>query len=135
MFIDQKKCDGCRDCLEACPYGVPQINSSQGYFSGETLPFEKNPASYRVQINDKASKCTLCAHRIDQGEEPACVTACPSEAMVFGDLDDPNSAIRAKLWQSKQLLAEQGTRPKVSYVTPKNVFKPTEQRVLDNPKM
>ncbi|MFH1490543.1 MAG: 4Fe-4S dicluster domain-containing protein [Pseudomonadota bacterium] len=135
VIIDQMKCNSCRDCLDACPYGVPQINSSQGYFSGKTLPFEKTPASYRVQINGRASKCTLCSHRIDQGGEPACVTACPSEAMIFGDLDDPKSPIRAKLWQSKQLLAEQGTRPKVSYIAPRNVFKPTEERVVDNPKM
>ena len=135
VVIDQEKCAGCRDCLDACPYGVIQINNSQEYFPGKTLPFEKNRAAYRVQMDGKASKCTMCAHRIDRGEVPACVDVCPSEAMIFGDLDDPKSRIRAELWKSKQLLEDQGTHPKVSYIAPRNVIKPSEQRVVENPEM
>jgi len=55
--------------------------------------------------------------------------------MIFGDLEDPKSGIRKKLWQSKQLLVEQGTRPQVSYIFPKNLENMVEERVLDNPQM
>ena len=55
--------------------------------------------------------------------------------MTFGDLDDPNSAIRKKLWQSKQLLAYEGTHPKVSYIAPRNLTKKVDIRVVDNPGM
>lgn len=37
--------------------------------------------------------CTLCVHRVDKGRPPACVEACPEKAMIFGDLEDPNSEI------------------------------------------
>ena len=131
VLIDQKKCVGSGNCLDACPYGVPQLNPDKTYFPGKTLPFEKNAAPYRMQISGKASKCSFCAHRIDQGKEPACAEACPAKALIFGDLDDPKSAIRKKLWQSSQLLAEEGTHPKVSYIAPRNVLKPSEQRVLE----
>jgi molybdopterin-containing oxidoreductase family iron-sulfur binding subunit len=132
VLIDQKKCVGSGACVDACPYGVPRLNPKEEYFPGNTMPYEKNAAPFRIQMAGKASKCTLCAHRVDMGKEPACVEGCPSKALIFGDLDDSQSPIRKRLWQSKQLLADQGTHPKVSYITPKNDFRPSEQRILDN---
>jgi Fe-S-cluster-containing dehydrogenase component len=75
VIIDPVKSQGRKDLLATCPYGVI-------YWNEETqLP----------------QKCSLCAHLLDQGwKEPRCVEACPTEALVFGDLDDPASAI-AKL--------------------------------------
>ncbi|RJR50640.1 MAG: 4Fe-4S dicluster domain-containing protein [Desulfobacteraceae bacterium] len=131
VLIDQKKCVGCGGCVDSCPYGVPRLNTDQQYFPGETLPFEKNAAAFRVQLSGKSSKCTFCAHRIDQGKSPVCVEACPSKALIFGDLDDPQSGIRKKLWQSNQLLADQGTHPKVSYIARKSMLKSSEQRITD----
>ncbi|MBN1105748.1 MAG: 4Fe-4S dicluster domain-containing protein [Deltaproteobacteria bacterium] len=135
VLIDQQKCNGQRKCIDACPYGVISINTDEGYFPGKKLPFETSPERYRVQLPGKASKCTLCAHRIDKGQVPVCVQACQSEALIFGDLDDPNSAISKKLWQSKQLLAAKGARPKVSYITPRNLSKQVDQRVTENSNM
>jgi molybdopterin-containing oxidoreductase family iron-sulfur binding subunit len=79
-------------------------------------------------------KCTFCHHRLQQARErvraegrelaaddyvPACVQTCPADAMVFGDLDDPHSAVsaladnpRAFRWMNEEL----GTRPKVIYL-------------------
>lgn len=131
VLIDQKKCVGSKACIDACPYGVPRLNPKEEYFPGSILPYEKNVAPFRIQMAGKASKCTLCAHRVDRGKEPACVEGCPSKALIFGDLDDPKSAIRKRLWQSRQLLVEQGTHPKVSYIVPKNAFRPSEQRILE----
>jgi dimethyl sulfoxide reductase iron-sulfur subunit len=38
-------------------------------------------------------KCTFCSHRVDQGLQPACVEACPTQVITFGDLEDPHSAV------------------------------------------
>ena len=63
-------------------------------------------------------KCTFCAHRIDEGRQPACVEACPTRALVFGDLNDPRSEITGLLGTAavQTLKASLGARPKVHYV-------------------
>jgi Fe-S-cluster-containing dehydrogenase component len=54
VFVDEEKCIGCKQCMYACPWGVPQWN----------------PQAL------KAVKCDLCKDRIDEGLRPACVTKC-----------------------------------------------------------
>lgn len=135
VLIDQKVCNSCGSCIKACPYGVIALNPDQDYFKGGKAPYEKGVDGYRIQIPKKASKCTLCVHRIEQGKEPMCVSGCPSKAMIFGDLDDPASRIRTKLVQSIQLLPSVGTHPKVSYIVPRNILKQAEKRVIENPSM
>lgn len=135
VIIDQDKCNGHRECIEACPYGVISVNPDHGYFPGQKLPFETSPAAYRLQKPGKASKCTLCAHRIDEGKLPVCVEACQSEALIFGDLDDPNSTISKRSWEAKQLIPDKGSKPKVSYITPRNLTKKMNQRIIENPEM
>jgi Fe-S-cluster-containing dehydrogenase component len=63
---------------------------------------------------------------------PACVEGCPSRALIFGDLDDPKSPIGKRLWASRPLLADQNTHPNVSYIIPKNAFRPSEKRILED---
>ena len=63
-------------------------------------------------------KCTFCSHRTLNGMQPACVDACPSQARIFGDLDDKASPV-AKILESQKtfvLKPEGGTRPNVYYV-------------------
>ena len=67
VIYDSDLCMGCRYCLVACPYGIPR--------------YEWDEAAPLVQ------KCTLCYHRITEGQEPACVEACPEKALLFGDRD------------------------------------------------
>jgi molybdopterin-containing oxidoreductase family iron-sulfur binding subunit len=63
-------------------------------------------------------KCTLCDHRIKKGELPYCVEACPTNAGIFGDLNDPNSEVKQILgkFRSWRLKEDLGTEPKVFYV-------------------
>jgi formate dehydrogenase iron-sulfur subunit len=68
VIYDSELCMGCRYCLVACPYGIPR------YEWDEAAPLVK--------------KCTLCDHRIVEGKEPACVEACPEDALLFGERDE-----------------------------------------------
>ncbi len=135
VLIDQEKCQGHGECVKACPYGLMDMNPGEEYFSGQVLPFERTREPRLVHPPGKASTCTMCAHRIDEGREPACVAGCPSKAMVFGDLDDPDSPIREKLLRSEPLLPSKGTDPKIFYIFPRNASKEAEERVIKNPRM
>ncbi|MBW2298939.1 MAG: 4Fe-4S dicluster domain-containing protein [Deltaproteobacteria bacterium] len=128
VLIDHDKCQGHAECAKACPYGVIGINPDQKYFPGEKLPLEENLDPHRQHPPGKASMCTLCVHRIEEGREPACVAGCPSKAMIFGDLDELDSPVGEKLWASRQVLVSKGTNPKVSYIFPPNSFKYVEER-------
>ena len=66
----EERCLGCRYCEMTCPFGTPQFDADRGV----------------------VSKCHLCAHRIDAGLSPACVAACPTEALRFTAADAPPPA-------------------------------------------
>jgi len=97
VIIDPEKAKGQEAIVNACPYRVIFWNAEK------QLP----------------QKCTMCAHRLDEGEKvPRCVESCPVQALVFGDLDDPKSAI-AKLSASlatESLHPEFATKSLVQYV-------------------
>ena len=135
VLIDHEKCHGHGECMKACPYDVIDRNPDRDYFPEEKLPFERMPDAHRIHPHGKASTCTLCVHRIEQGREPACVAGCPSKVMVFGDLDDPESPIREKFRRSRPLLSSEGTNPKISYIVPENMWEQLEQRIKENPRM
>jgi molybdopterin-containing oxidoreductase family iron-sulfur binding subunit len=61
--------------------------------------------------------CTLCVHRIDRGDGPACAKACPTQAIVFGDLNDPDSEIsrRVREVRTTALRADLNLDPGVRY--------------------
>ncbi len=62
-------------------------------------------------------KCTFCIHRVTKGKQPACVENCPPGALIFGDLDDPDSEISKSLDRPHfRLLEEAGTNPRVYYL-------------------
>lgn len=71
-----------------------------------------------IRPDDVVEKCTFCYHRVLNGLQPACVDACPSQARIFGDQEDPNSKISQvlKAQKSFRLKEEEGTRPNVHYV-------------------
>lgn len=135
VLIDHEKCKGHSDCIKACPYGVININPDEDYFRGQKTLYGETEDPHRSHPPGKSSICTLCVHRIEQGKEPICVEGCPSRAMIFGDLDDPNSPIHEKLPKSVQFLESEGTNPKVFYLVPRDLSEQIERRIIENPKM
>jgi Fe-S-cluster-containing dehydrogenase component len=97
VLIDPGKAKGQRSIVNSCPYRVVFWNAD----------------------SEIPQKCTLCAHRLDAGDrEPRCVEACPTGALVFGDLDDPESDIArlAAMLETEAFHPEYNTVPLVRYV-------------------
>ncbi|HWT80088.1 MAG TPA: 4Fe-4S dicluster domain-containing protein, partial [Candidatus Methylomirabilis sp.] len=117
VLIDAVKCIGCQYCIMACPYEARTFNDGKPreYFAGQGLTRVEETAARQTQ--GTVEKCTFCAHRLDEGKEPACVATCPAEARVIGDLDDKESKV-ARLVATglaKPRLEELGTRPLVFF--------------------
>ena len=68
VVYDPDKCIGCRYCMLACPFHIPR------YEWDETIPFMK--------------KCAMCYEKLQQKEIPACIQACPNDALIFGERND-----------------------------------------------
>ncbi|WP_126445942.1 sulfate reduction electron transfer complex DsrMKJOP subunit DsrO [Sulfuricystis multivorans] len=91
VLVDRHICIGCRYCMMACPYKARSLVH---------MPLtEQNPLVPRGQGCVEA--CTFCVHRVDRGQQPACVEACPEKAMLFGNLNDPNSEIAQRIAKEK----------------------------------
>lgn len=94
--FDKSICIGCKACMAACPYDAIFINPE----------------------DHSAEKCNMCAHRLDGGLEPACVSVCPTEAIMVGDINDPTSKV-AQLVQRRPVQVrrpEKETGPGVFYL-------------------
>ena len=134
VWIDQEKCVGCRYCTIACPYQNRTFISKDrdmGYFPGyELTDFEKAGKRLYPHTVGTNEKCNFCMERIDAGlakglkpgvdreATPACVNACQARALIFGDLDDPDSEVRRLIQEHKgfQLHPEYDTDPSIYYI-------------------
>jgi molybdopterin-containing oxidoreductase family iron-sulfur binding subunit len=127
------RCIGCRYCTVACPY-------SRRSFNWKHAEWEEDHRSYlnpdvALRPEGVVEKCTFCHHRVRRLREdakvagreiapeeyerlPACAQACPAEAIIFGDLNDPESRV-SQLAGSPRASRQQehlGTKPKVYYL-------------------
>ncbi len=112
VMMDFHRCIGCRFCMAACPYGSRSFNF-------------KDPRKFNALTNKEfptrmkgvVEKCNFCAERLAVGKMPACVEA-SNGAIVFGDLEDPNSEIRKVLKENYTIRRKQGlgTGPSVYYI-------------------
>lgn len=101
VTVDSWKCVGCQYCIAACPYQVRFINPE----------------------TNAADKCDFCREtQLKQGKQPACVEACPTQALVFGDLKDPQSEVVSLLKSrpSYRAKVDLGTRPKLFRIAANN---------------
>ena len=98
VMLDVDKCVGCLRCGEECPY--------------EALSF--NPRS------GAADKCSMCEHRLEEGQAPSCEVVCPTRAIHTGDINDADSKV-AKLLATREyrVLGESsGAQPQIYYLEP-----------------
>ena len=119
--VDKDTCVGCRACMQACPYDARYYNQDQRpYFPDQDLtPFEE--AHYSEDNCNVVMKCNFCIDRVQEGLDPACVSNCPADARIFGDLDDPECEASRLIQErgGEQLQPELGTKPNVYYLPPK----------------
>jgi molybdopterin-containing oxidoreductase family iron-sulfur binding subunit len=125
------RCVGTFYCANNCPYTVRYFNWFAPQWP-EPLELQHNP-DVAVRMGGVMEKCTFCIQRIRRAKEvaaqhsrpladgdvqPACVQSCPAAAMVFGDLNNPQSKVSslARSGRSTRLLEELGTKPKVFYL-------------------
>jgi Fe-S-cluster-containing dehydrogenase component/formate-dependent nitrite reductase membrane component NrfD len=94
--FDHERCIGCKSCMQACPYDALYIDPDR----------------------NTAAKCNFDASRVEMGYKPACEVVCPTQAILSGDLDDPNSLISKRIALEKVSVRkpEKGTKPKLFYV-------------------
>jgi formate dehydrogenase iron-sulfur subunit len=89
VYVQPDVCNGCGYCITACPFGVIDRREEDG----------------------RAWKCTLCYDRLKDGDEPACAKACPTDSIVFGDLDD----LRVRAQARVEVLHERGVESAYLY--------------------
>lgn len=124
VLIDQDRCRGTGACTAGCPYGNIYLSRMDDkWYLNADEPYEQKFVKTRIKP-EKARKCTYCAHRVDEGLDPACVVACPTTARIFGDVEDPTSVIATYIEAQNEetgrspfkLLPEKGTNPAGMYL-------------------
>ena len=113
VVVDHHRCIGCRYCMIACPYNARFFN----YKDNPDWPNQEFPK----RSHGVAESCTFCAHRVDRGQQPACVEACANAdmgALTFGDLNDPDSEVSRTIAERpvQRIREDWGTEPKVYYL-------------------
>jgi len=138
------RCIGTRYCANNCPYKVRRFNWFK-YFDNDNFDYHYNNDLGKMVINPDVTvrsrgvieKCSMCVQRIQEGKlnakkdrrrpadgeiVTACAQSCPTEAIVFGDMNDPSSRLSQLLAEEKegrafQMLEEINVKPQIAYLT------------------
>lgn len=100
VVVDYDKCVGCGYCTQACPFDVIQLANH----------VDENGKKYR-----RAQKCTLCTDRLENGLQPACVQACHTDCLVFGEEDEMLALAAERLEVAKKRF------PKANIYNPQSI--------------
>lgn len=113
VMMDWHRCIGCRYCVVACPYGSRSFN-----WRDPRPAVKEVKADFPTRMRGVVEKCTFCAERLEVGRMPYCVDACKAKALIFGDLEDPDSEIREVLHSNFTIRRKPGlgTQPEVYYI-------------------
>ena len=109
VLVDRHICIGCRYCMMACPYKARSLVHED---------LNDTQLAHMPRGKGCVESCTLCVHKVDAGENTtACAQACPEQAILFGDLNDPASEIAQRLatYASKEVRADLGLNTGVRY--------------------
>mgnify|MGYP006283525163 CR=1 FL=1 len=112
VLMDMHRCIGCRFCMAACPFGARSFN-----FMPPREYIADTREEYPTRMRGVVEKCNFCAERLAEGMLPACVEA-SNGALIFGDLEDPDSEIRHILAENFTIRRKPdlGTNPSVFYI-------------------
>jgi len=113
VMMDYHRCIGCRLCMAGCPYGARSMNFR------DPRPFiSKIHPDFPTRTKGVVEKCNFCEERLAKGQLPACVLACKEKALVFGDVENPQSDVRKLIEKRFNLRrrAHLGTVPQIYYI-------------------
>jgi molybdopterin-containing oxidoreductase family iron-sulfur binding subunit len=113
VMMDWHRCIGCRYCVAGCPYGSRSFN-----WRDPRPHVDELTPDFPTRTRGVVEKCNLCEERLSRGQGPACVAACKGRALIFGDLEDPESEIRKVLRDrpSVRRKVALGTQPQIFYL-------------------
>lgn len=129
VLIDNERCIGCRFCMAACPYSIRVFNWNEPN-QGKDAQSEHYTPDYtgKPSIKGTVDKCDFCPHKIEMGELPHCVSACPNDVYSFGDVyEDAVTNGSGETFKLSKLLKDRaghrlleglGTEPSVYYLPP-----------------
>ena len=124
--INYERCVGCGYCIVACPYEARSIIEVEE----KSISQESDKTNSRPDRTGVCTKCNFCLPRVDAGlaeglqpgldseASPVCVNTCVSNALHFGNLDDPDSEVSQLIRENKTLRLQEecGTDPSVYYI-------------------